>query len=145
LGSTAGALLQANGRLKVAMSLQLLRVAALAALLYAFTPRFGFTGTAAAVAGAGLVTSAIQVSIAARSVEARWLDLVAALKHAAVACLPLLALRLAILPLDASWLLPAALLSGTASLYFVARGLKEHSGLGFPGFFSGDRVASGRP
>jgi O-antigen/teichoic acid export membrane protein len=145
LGSTAGALLQANGRLKVAMSLQLLRVAALAALLYAFTPRFGFTGTAAAVAGAGLVTSAIQVSIAARSVEARWLDLVAALKHAAVACLPLLALRLAILPLDASWLLPAAFLSGTASLYFVARGLKEQSGLGFPGFFSGDRVASGRP
>jgi len=144
LGGASVSLLQARGSLKTAMALQLLRVASLAGLLYFLAPRFGFTGTAAAVAAAAIVTGITQIIIAARSVCASQLELLAAFKHALLACLPLPALRLAILPLDGAWLLPAALLSGAASIYFVARGLRAHLGIEFLGVSSGDPVPSGR-
>jgi O-antigen/teichoic acid export membrane protein len=131
LGSAAASLLEASGCLKAAMALQLLRVTSLAALLYWLTPRFGFTGTAAAVAAAAILTTAAQVAFAARLVETNWLDLLGTLKHAALASLPFLTFRVVALPLATRWYLPLALASGVASLYVVARTLRARLGIQF--------------
>jgi O-antigen/teichoic acid export membrane protein len=144
LGGASASLLDAAGSLKTAMSLRLLRVVSLAGLLYALAPRFGFTGTAAAVAAASVIAAVVQVIVAVRSVGASWFELPAVLKHAALACLPFVVLRLVALPLDAAWQLPAALTSGAASLYFVARGLQAHLGIGFTSAPSADPVRTGR-
>jgi len=144
LGGASASLLDAAGSLKTAMSLLLLRVVSLAGLLYALAPRFGFTGTAAAVAAASVIAAIVQVIVAVRSVGASWFELPAVLKHAALACLPFVVLRLVALPLDAAWQLPAALTSGAASLYFVARGLQAHLGIGFTSAPSADPVRTGR-
>jgi len=131
LGGSAASLLQASGSLKTAMALQLLRVASLGGLLYFLVPRFGFTGTAAAVAVAALLTTAAQLGFAARLVGTPWLELISALKLAALASLPLLILRLVALLLGPAWQLPMGLLSGAASLCIVARGLQTQFGITF--------------
>ncbi len=125
LGGVAAALLQASGRLRTAVALQVLRIAALGGFLYLLVPRFGFTGTAAAAAAAALVTGSAQVVAAWRLLGLGRRDFLAAGKPTALVSLPFLVLRIASAPLDSRWELPVLVISASASVFVAARRLRN--------------------
>lgn len=127
-GGVAVALLKATANLKTAMLLQLGRIFALGLLLYVLVPRFGFTGTAAAVTISAVLMGALQVTVASRILAVRPGEVGRALKWGALAGLPFPLFRLAVAPLGLYWHAAALICAGLACVLVIARGLKAQFG-----------------
>ncbi len=129
LGGVGTALLQATGRLKAAMILQLVRVLLLGALFCVLVPRFGFTGTAASVGVAALLVDAAQLVVAARVLSVRAGEVITALRWGALAGLPFPVFALLSGALDLSGRAVALLLASLVALGVILAVLRARFGL----------------